>query len=333
MKKIILSIIGFIFLIILLIYLTLTNSLKSSVKVVDWIFSLTPQITDSTRFKKEASEIEIQQDIFYESSFNNSEADIFYPKNKGSFPTVFWIHGGGYVSGSKENVTEFSTYLANKAQVAVVSVNYELAPNSQYPGQLIQTAEMYDYFLKNKEKFPMLDLTKVFFGGDSAGAQIAAQYLTTQTNLDYGNKLDIPPLLEKKHLKGALLYCGPLDFLSMQDMSEKSLFSKFFINTVSWALLGNKKWQGNPTVEEASIVKHMTSDFPPSYVTDGNTVSFPEQGLSFVDKANKLAIPTTSLFFEEDDASIPHEYQFDFTTENALKNFDLTINFIEQQLK
>lgn len=52
-------------------------------------------------------------------------------------PVIIWLHGGGFVGGDKSSLKEFATYLAVDTQVAVVAMNYQVAPVLRYPGQLL----------------------------------------------------------------------------------------------------------------------------------------------------------------------------------------------------
>lgn len=72
-------------------------------------------------------------DLTYESKYKENTYDIYYPKNsKGPVPVLFWVHGGGFVGGDKSGVKEFATKLVSDANIAVVAMNYELAPDSEY---------------------------------------------------------------------------------------------------------------------------------------------------------------------------------------------------------
>ena len=78
----------------------------------------------------------------------------------------------------------------------------------------------------------MLNIANLYVGGDSAGAQIAFQYVTIQTNPDYqvGFSQTIPP----QSIKGAISYCGPLDLKQMVDDQSDSFFLTFFVQTVAF---------------------------------------------------------------------------------------------------
>ena len=73
----------------------------------------------------------------------------------------------------------------------------------------------------------MLDLSKLFIGGDSAGAQIALQYATVQTNANYAKELGMTAALPASHLKGTLSYCGPVDLKQMANQQSDNRFMKF----------------------------------------------------------------------------------------------------------
>ena len=174
----------------------------------------------------------------------------------------------------------------------------------------------------------MLNIANLYVGGDSAGAQIAFQYVTVQTNPDYqvGFSQTIPP----QTIKGAISYCGPLDLKQMVDDQSDSLFLKFFVKTVAWSLIGKKDWQSSPQLSEASLVQHMTADFSAAFISDGNAFSFPKQGMAMVEKLEELGVEVEGLFFQDSEKEIPHEYQFDFRTEEAKRCYEQTVAFLNR---
>ena len=95
------------------------------------MFSNTVQITDKNvrSSRKKRGE---KTDLTYESKYKENTYDIYYPKQQGPVPVLFWVHGGGFVGGDKSGVKEFATKLVSDANIAVVAMNYELAPDSEY---------------------------------------------------------------------------------------------------------------------------------------------------------------------------------------------------------
>ena len=53
------------------------------------------------------------------------------PEGK-ALPTVFWIHGGAWISGSDTNVAPYLKILAAKGYTTI-GVNYTLGPEATYP--------------------------------------------------------------------------------------------------------------------------------------------------------------------------------------------------------
>ncbi|MDR3113687.1 MAG: alpha/beta hydrolase, partial [Endomicrobium sp.] len=110
--------------------------------------------------------------------------DIIYPQasNKNN-KTIFWIHGGSYIEGDKEKVEPYMVMLANNGYT-VINLNYALAPKSHYPVQLKQIELAYT-FIKERGKDYGVSADKIYFGGDSSGAQLVSQFVNLQTNGGY----------------------------------------------------------------------------------------------------------------------------------------------------
>ncbi|WP_313628887.1 alpha/beta hydrolase [Enterococcus italicus] len=168
------------------------------------------------------------------------------------------------------SLKEFATYLAVDTQVAVVAMNYQVAPGLRYPGQLLQMGELVTYLQKENSQFPNLDLSRVFVGGDSAGAQIAGQYALVQTNFDYAKENEFTQTLAAENLKGYLSYCGPVNMIQTAENEPSSKLMKWFVQSVGWSLVVKKAWQDTPQLQQASLVDHLTKNFPPS---DGQKIA------------------------------------------------------------
>ncbi len=212
MKKKILKFIGWFFGIILgiafAIFLAFQLSPRPGAFLINHMFSNTVQITDKKTFDQAEKNVAKKTDLTYESKYKENTYDIYYPKNsKGPVPVLFWVHGGGFVGGDKSGVKEFATKLVSDANIAVVAMNYELAPDSEYPNQVLQVNELIKDLLAEEKDDKLLDMEQLFFGGDSAGSQIALQYAAIQTNDAYAKQMKIKQLLTKESLKGTISYC------------------------------------------------------------------------------------------------------------------------------
>lgn len=100
------------------------------------------------------------------------KADIYYPLDKSKkHPAIAMVHGGGWISGSKENEKYMAQELAAKGYVAI-AVGYRLSEVAKYPAAIDDVNNAIEYLKKNKKKYSV-DTKKIAILGESAGAQIA----------------------------------------------------------------------------------------------------------------------------------------------------------------
>ena len=53
--------------------------------------------------------------------------NIWKPKKSGTFPVMFWVHGGGYYTGAGNDPAYWGDRLAQAGDVIVVTINYRLS--------------------------------------------------------------------------------------------------------------------------------------------------------------------------------------------------------------
>ena len=279
-------------------------------------------------FSRILSESQDFPDIEYPSEYGGNTLDIFLPRKDGQlFPLILWTHGGGFVGGDKKDVYFFARTLAS-CGCAVVSLNYELAPEGRYPTPLIQMNEVYRYLSVYEEKYS-LDLKNIFLAGDSAGAHIAGQAACAISDSDYAKTLPFRIDIPTDHLKGVLLYCG---LFSMQEkifQSRNPLLREIW-RTIAWSYFGEKKWQDGHLSHETDIIQHVSGRFPPVFITDGNTFSFEEQAKKLADRLSQLNVSVSSLFFPANEYRTLHEYQFIQNTYPAQIAVEQTLAFLEK---
>lgn len=274
------------------------------------------------------TQVEQQSDIEYPSIYKNNTLDIISPKDASEpKPTIIWIHGGAFVGGDKKDITEYAVMLAANGY-QVVNANYELAPSAKYPTPILQVNDVYQFVLDNTDKYGF-DPTQIYFAGDSAGAQIVSQYALIQTNADYAKQVDIAQLVPTDTIKGLLLYCGPYDIAKLSNLSDNKLVA-FLLGRVGWAYIGEKDWVSSESAKFASTKDFVTASYPPSFITDGNVMTFTEHGQDLADELDELGVKVTPVFYDADDASLPHEYQFIFNTPEAELTFDATLKFLHE---
>ena len=120
---------------------------------------------------------ELAQNIhYYNDSINKDDAyinercilDIYYPENIKDFATIVWFHGGGLEGGSKE----IPAALKEKG-VAIIGVNYRLAPQAKAPAYIEDAAAAVSWAFNNIASYGG-DPSLIFVSGHSAGGYLAS---------------------------------------------------------------------------------------------------------------------------------------------------------------
>lgn len=91
----------------------------------------------------------------------------------GGWPTVLYLHGGGWNMGNLDTHDWFAFALLQRLPVAVLAVEYRLAPEAPYPAALEDAEQVYDA-LATGQFDPQLSRTRLAGSGDSAGGNLAA---------------------------------------------------------------------------------------------------------------------------------------------------------------
>lgn len=273
-------------------------------------------------------DVKVQVNLTYDSKYKQNQFDLYMPaKQLEGSPTIAWVHGGGFIGGDKLEEKEYATKLAELGYTVAV-MNYELVPETEYPQPVIQVSEFIKFLFKHSEEYS-LNTDNLFIAGDSAGAQIASQFVVTQTNDDYGKSLNIAKVLDANQIRGALLYCGPYNMPEVVENSSSPIV-KFAFGGIGWGYFKEKSWSKSEQAKSSIIENFVTKDFPPAYITDGNTSSFESQGKELIKKLEANEISVSQRFFDVDKHKTTHEYQFELSTEAGKIAFKDTLNFLEK---
>jgi acetyl esterase/lipase len=88
-------------------------------------------------------------------------------------PAVLYFHGGGFVGGSLDDAEVPARYIAEHANVVVLSIAYSLAPKRPFPAAP-EDAHAAAKWLSESGKTLMIDTQQLAVVGDDAGGNIAA---------------------------------------------------------------------------------------------------------------------------------------------------------------
>jgi acetyl esterase/lipase len=128
------------------------------------------------------SPVEAQQlkaDIPYVANGHERQVlDVYTPQGAAGkrLPVLFWIHGGGWQVGDKRDVALKPKALTERGFV-FVSTNYRLLPGVEMSVLVRDVAKALGWVSRNIADFGG-DSRRIFVGGHSAGAQLAALLCT-----------------------------------------------------------------------------------------------------------------------------------------------------------
>lgn len=323
-----------VFLLIPLVFLSVSELTPNPVAhLTRWAFSGTgqegespyPRVAEFQSFKKDVTMLE---DVVYSSSDEYGKLDIHIPKQDKKImkPAIFWVHGGAFVGGDKSDVADYMTMLASQGYV-VVSINYDLAPEKKYPTPIIQIGRAFQYIEKNASKYGV-DLNHIAFGGDSAGGQLIGQFVNLQVNNAYSNDLNIEPVVKAETIKAVVFFSALLN-VEKFDETESEL-ANYSFNKSAWAYFGVKQWKESTKVKQANITRNLDQNFPPVYITDGNTGSFQPHAEELAEQLKQQNVPVVTNFYT---AELGHEYQFNMSYDQSQDNYKKVSGFLTNHLK
>ena len=108
-------------------------------------------------------------------------ARLYHP---GGTPALMvFFHGGGWVVGSIHSHDQLCAHIAAKSGVAVLSVDYRLAPEHKFPAPVDDAYDAVVWAAAHGDELAC-DVSRLAVGGDSAGAHLAT--VTAITARDHG---------------------------------------------------------------------------------------------------------------------------------------------------
>ncbi len=99
-------------------------------------------------------------------------ARLYRPEGDGPRPTLVWLHGGGWVVGDLDTYDQTCRRFCRDGDVAVLSVDYRLAPEAPFPAAVDDALTAVRWALAHRAELGGSDLVAV--GGDSAGGNLSA---------------------------------------------------------------------------------------------------------------------------------------------------------------
>jgi acetyl esterase len=211
---------------------------------------------------------------------------ITRPAGKGPFPILLYFHGGGWAIGDLESHDHVCRSLTRRAGAVVVSVDYRLAPETKFPGQLDDCAAALRWTLEHAGEFAGKP-DRVAVGGDSAGANLAAG-LALRLRDEGGPRIAYQ----------LLLY--PVTDRNFETVSYREFASGYGLSRA------NMQWfwecylpegSGPPDPRAAPLRAKDLKGLPPAFVLTAEYDVLRDEGEAFARRLRKEGVPVRGMRF------------------------------------
>ena len=106
----------------------------------------------------------------------NTRVRYYIPASVKNNCVMIYLHGGGFALGSPEAYENACKYIAKKAGIKILSLDYRLAPEHVFPSAVNECLQVCHLILSEgvSQKLNIKNTDKFIFCGDSAGGGLAA---------------------------------------------------------------------------------------------------------------------------------------------------------------
>src|SRR5687767_6141662 len=133
----------------------------------------------------------VYRDLPYATTgHERQKLDLYLPKEGKNLPLIIWVHGGAFLTGSKEGLRQNQIdFLA--MGYAVASINYRLSQHAIFPAQIEDCKAAVRWLRVHAKKY-RLDPAKFGVWGSSAGGHLVSLLGVTGdvTDFEVGSHLE-----------------------------------------------------------------------------------------------------------------------------------------------
>lgn len=291
---------------------------------------LEAQLTKPAHYGTIANRTTVKKDISYSSDYPASTLDLYLPDQiTEPLPVVLFVHGGGFFKGDKEMAKYFGPTIASE-QYAFVSLNYDLVPAATVFDQVKYVNAAVKFIAEEGANYS-LKTDQLTLAGSSAGGFLALQLLSSYYDAPYAEKLGVTPV-PGMTFDSLLLYSAVYDLSAFQEY-QGNFASSYLLSKLGWGLTGVKNWQQDQALGELlDLTRYVHKDFPPVFLTDGNTRTFTKQAQDYARRLKAAEVPVETLFFDSETV-VGHGYQLQMDTPPAKSALQKTLAFLERTTK
>lgn len=188
--------------------------------------------------------------------------DLYLPQDtQGRKPVVVWVHGGGWMTGSRERPPVLSLV---RRGYAVASISYRFSDEAVFPAQINDCKAAVRWLRASASKYG-LDPRRIGVWGSSAGGHLAALLGTSGGVTELEGDRGGPDL--SSQVQAVCDFCGPADFLAPDVLDGRAWQ---LLRDVAARLLGGPISSNREKAASASPITYVSQDDPPFLIMHGD---------------------------------------------------------------
>jgi len=218
----------------------------------------------------QAAEVRTLKDVGYLGAGRSEKLDLYLPERDPAdppSPAVVWIHGGGWMDGTKgeARAQQICGALASAGYVCA-SVDYRLGPGS-WPANLLDCKNAVRFLRAHAADYN-IDADRVAVMGGSAGGHLALMVGLTAGESALEPQAPYPGISDMVGAVGD--FYGPSDLPTLQAAdAQGSALGRRAANADPTAMLGGDDKAAPGVWRAASPVNHVGADSPPVLIVHG----------------------------------------------------------------
>ncbi|QDU78547.1 Lipase 2 [Polystyrenella longa] len=208
------------------------------------------------------AEVKTIADIEYANIEGTSlQLDLYLPEEEKQPRLVVWVHGGGWVQGSRKKPA--FAWMAEEGY-AVASISYRFSDKAAFPAQIYDCKGAIRWLRAHAEEYGY-NADKIVAGGASAGGHLVALLGTSgdvqELEGSVGGNLD-----QSSRIQGVIDLYGATDFILRSQTQTEKLNSP---DSYVYQLFGGPPKEKMELLRSASAVTFISADDPPMLVLHG----------------------------------------------------------------
>ena len=219
----------------------------------------------------------------------NLPVRVYYPqaaKLNQALPGLVYLHGGGWTIGDLDTHDVLCRSLCLQAGVVVVSVDYRMGPEHQFPAAFEDTLAAFHWTVQNASELG-IDASRIAIGGDSAGGNLSAAACLGLRG--HG----VQPAFQLLIYPATIMW---QDTASYHVNGSGYMLTKESIAYYTENYLRNredaKDWRASPQLAESH------AGLPPAFVMTAGFDPLRDEGLMYADALSKAGVSAQYICFE-----------------------------------